>query len=54
MEEQEKEEVDSLCPECGHAFKVHIDRILADDKKSDQHIEESCPVCGCVECKIGK
>jgi len=38
MEEEEKEEVDSLCPECGHGFKVHIDRILADGKK----------------CKIGK
>lgn len=54
MEEQEKEEVDSLCPECGHAFKVHVDRILADDKSPDQHIEEPCPVCGCGECKIGK
>jgi hypothetical protein len=54
MEEQEKEEVDSLCPECGHAFKVHVDRILADEKSFDQHIEEPCPVCGCGECKIGK
>jgi hypothetical protein len=54
MEEEEKEEVDFLCPECGHGFKAHIDRILADDKNSDQHISEPCPVCGCGECKIGK
>jgi hypothetical protein len=54
MEEQGKEEVDGLCPECGHAFKVHVDRILSDDISSNQRVEEPCPVCGCGECKIGK
>ena len=54
MEEKEKEEVDGLCPECGHAFSVFVDRILADGKGTDEHIEARCPVCGCGECKIGK
>jgi hypothetical protein len=51
--EKEQEEVDGMCPECGHAFKVFVDRLLA-DHSSEQHIEEACPVCGCGECKIGR
>jgi len=54
MEKQENEEVDALCPECGHAFKAYVDRVLADDKGYGQGIQEPCPVCGCGECKIGK
>lgn len=54
MDEEEKEEVDSLCPECGHGFKVFMDRILANDRGADRPIDEPCPVCGCGECKIGK
>ena len=54
MEEKEEKEVDALCPECGHAFSVYVDRILADGKKHDHRIDEPCPVCGCGECKIGK
>jgi hypothetical protein len=54
MEEQKQEEVDALCPECGHGFKAYVDRVLADGNRPDQHIDEPCPVCGCGECKIGK
>ena len=54
MQEKDIVEVDGLCPECGHAFKAHIDRVLGDDKNADQRVEEPCPVCGCGECKIGK
>ena len=53
-EDHEKENVDALCPECGHAFKVFVDRILADGKEENRHIEKPCPVCGCGECKIGE
>jgi hypothetical protein len=48
-------EVDALCKECGHAFKVYIDRVTtgggaepAQDKKTE------CPVCGCGDCRIGR
>ena len=54
MEEKKEEEVDVLCPECGNAFKVYMDRVLADNKAPDEHVEGSCPVCGCGECKIGR
>ncbi|MDY6953902.1 MAG: hypothetical protein SWE60_20535 [Thermodesulfobacteriota bacterium] len=54
MEEKENREFDALCPECGHAFKTYVDRVLEDDKGSDQRIHEPCPVCGCGECRIGK
>ncbi len=54
LEEQGKEEVDALCPECGHAFKAYLDRVMRENQNAHQHIEESCPVCGCGECKIGK
>ncbi|MDY6836557.1 MAG: hypothetical protein SWH78_01165 [Thermodesulfobacteriota bacterium] len=54
MEEAEHEKVDAFCPECGHAFKVYVDRVLTDDKGSDHGIHEPCPVCGCGDCKIGK
>jgi ssDNA-binding Zn-finger/Zn-ribbon topoisomerase 1 len=54
MEENEEEEVDGLCPECGHGFKVFVDRVLKDGKRPDDHVDQPCPVCGCGECKIGK
>lgn len=48
-------EVDALCPECGYAFKVFVDRVTsqgvfvpAADRKPE------CPVCGCGECRIGR
>ena len=54
MEEKKEEEVDVLCPECGNAFKIYMDRVLVDNKGPDEPIEGSCPVCGCGECKIGR
>ena len=53
-EKEQQEEVDSLCPECGHAFKVFVDRVLVDEKRHEQRMDQPCPVCGCGECKIGK
>lgn len=54
MEDKEREEVDALCPECGHAFKVYIDRLIKDEKDPTIEEESPCPVCGCTECRIGK
>ena len=54
MEEEKKEQVDALCPECGHGFKVFVDRLLANGGTEDRHIEKPCPVCGCGKCKIGE
>ena len=51
--DNQNEEVDALCRECGNAFKIYVDRILehGDDAPETQKIE--CPVCGCKDCKIG-
>ena len=54
MNDADSEEVDALCPECGNAFKIFIDRIIADGKDPEPKIKDPCPVCGCGECKIGK
>ena len=48
------EELDALCKECGHAFKTYVDRILAEEKSTDDHKKAECPVCGCSDCSIGK
>ena len=50
--EVEREEVDGLCPECGHGFKAYVDRIAGNEKKSELMEGVPCPVCGCGECKI--
>lgn len=49
----ERKEVGSLCPECGHAFKTFVDRVV-DDKKKKSELPEgvSCPVCGCGQCSV--
>jgi len=47
-----QEERDALCPECGHAFKIYVDRILPDEKESEMKQDAKCPVCGCGECNI--
>jgi len=51
-EEREREEVDALCPECGHAFKKYIDRVVSSDTESEVAEKVECPVCGCGECDI--
>jgi hypothetical protein len=57
MEEktEESRETDALCRECGHAFKVHIDRIIfRDDGAPAESQTTECPVCGCGKCRIGR
>jgi hypothetical protein len=58
MEEKEIDdqgESDALCKECGHAFKVYIDRLTAGrGAESAPHKNAECPVCGCGECRIGQ
>jgi hypothetical protein len=54
MKETDEEEVDALCPECGNAFKLYVDRIIADGKEPEKRVKEPCPVCGCGDCKIAK
>ncbi len=52
--EEEKVEIEALCPECGHAFKAYVDRIFPDQNKDRSHKTIDCPVCGCGECSIAK
>ena len=51
-ENTDQEERDALCPECGHAFKAYVDRIIPEGKKSDMKQKFECPVCGCGQCDI--
>ena len=53
MEKKKQDEVEALCPECGHAFKTFVDRLIHDDKNKKKQAVD-CPVCGCGDCKIGK
>jgi hypothetical protein len=51
----ERTEVDALCRECGHAFKVYIDRVtLGGDSEPAGKQTAECPVCGCGSCRIGR
>ena len=52
-EKDQEKEVDALCPECGNAFKLFVDRVVDDKEALDRKIKEPCPVCGCGECQIG-
>ncbi len=54
MEDKNKYEVDSLCPECGHAFKTYMDRIIKSKEDTSKEENIDSPVCGCGECKVGK
>jgi len=55
MEDENIENVDALCPECGHAFKAFVDRIVQDADESKSAMKSiDCPVCGCGDCKIEK
>jgi hypothetical protein len=48
----EREEVDALCPECGHGFKAFVDRLVDDNKKNELKGNIECPVCGCGACDV--
>ena len=51
-ESRNQEEVDALCPGCGHAFKTYVDRIVPEDRKSEMKQKMDCPVCGCGDCNV--
>jgi len=54
-ETEESRDVDALCKECGHAFKVYIDRLTSRDKSQPaEGLKAECPVCGCGDCRIGR
>jgi hypothetical protein len=52
--DNENEELDALCKECGHAFKAYVDRILPEENATGEGNKTECPVCGCTDCSIGK
>ncbi len=52
--EKREEEVEALCPECGHAFKTFMDRIIPPEGEIEEEQPVQCPVCGCGTCEIGK
>jgi len=54
MEDENKNEVEALCPECGHAFKSYMDRVIKGEDTTREEKNIECPVCGCGECKVGK
>jgi Zn finger protein HypA/HybF involved in hydrogenase expression len=52
--ENDSEDVDALCKECGHPFKAYVDRILPEEEMNAEDPKIECPVCGCTKCTIGK
>jgi Zn finger protein HypA/HybF involved in hydrogenase expression len=52
--ENDSEDVDALCKECGHPFKAYVDRILPEQEMNAEDPKIECPVCGCTKCTIGK
>lgn len=54
QKDTEKKELDALCRECGHGFKVFVDRIIRskDEKGSELNETVTCPVCGCNDCSV--
>ena len=52
-ENEDLEQVDALCPECGTAFKTHVDRIVGEHAVPEDRRGAQCPVCGCGHCRIG-
>lgn len=52
MSDESGQELDALCPECGQAFKVYVDRLVADGRPSGSEEKHECPTCGCRECRI--
>jgi hypothetical protein len=54
-EKSDRDDVDALCKECGHAFKVFVDRLThTGAATSEDRPGAECPVCGCGECRIGR
>ena len=54
-EKTDRDDVDALCKECGHAFKVFVDRVTHNGAAAlGDQADVECPVCGCGECRIGK
>ncbi|MGC1403870.1 MAG: hypothetical protein WA974_13200 [Thermodesulfobacteriota bacterium] len=50
---EEMEETEALCRECGHGFKVFVDRLMSKDVKESELGETiTCPVCGCNDCQV--
>lgn len=54
MENNDGQETEALCTECGHAFKTYMDRVLKDGTNLGEKKDINCPVCGCGECKISQ
>ena len=54
LDDNDSEEYDALCKECGHAFKAYVDRIIPEEKATGDSNKTECPVCGCADCSIGK
>ena len=54
-EKTDRDDVDALCKECGHAFKVFVDRVTHNGAAAlGDQADVECPVCGCGECRIGR
>ena len=52
--DNDQENLDALCKECGYAFKAYVDRILPAEQTNVEDPKIECPVCGCTKCTIGK
>jgi hypothetical protein len=51
----DRQEVEALCKECGHAFKVFVDRVTSQTRIAPAPVPKTeCPVCGCGDCRIGR
>ena len=53
MDNKNQKEIEALCPECGHAFRKYVDRVMESGQKLPEKHDLECPVCGCGECRIG-
>jgi hypothetical protein len=54
-ETDDRGQVEALCRECGHAFKVYLDRVTSrNGSEPIQKPTTECPVCGCGDCRIGR
>lgn len=54
MADKREGEADTLYPECGDAFKIHMDPVFSIDEKGMKRGQIGCPVCGCQEYRIGE